>query len=534
MVRHGKNGLLFDAEVRAAAIAAVRELLETPGRRRFLARQGRKTAENASWENGTRKLVGEYERAVAPQRNPRKDAPRPARLSSLRTGMARSPAARLSGMVLPPDLLSRPAEEAARRIALGWLAEARAASARLDDPDDAEALHDFRVAIRRLRSTLRAWRSELAGSVPGKLRRALRALQQATGEGRDAEVALAWLGRLTERLALMPTVTSLDDRLAPRAEVPRFGSALASRARDGTGALGRRLAAVGSVQDRAACHAARMAGKRLRYLLEPLRQEASVAPLIERCKALQDLLGDLNDSHVLDDEIAKARADAPAGALPGLEALAALVRARADALFARLRDEWLGGGAAALAAAVDSLAGELEAGDASGVEIERKYLLDRLPDLDGLRARGLSVETLEVEQGWLPGQRLRERVRRTTRAADPSGEVRYFRTVKLGAGVERIEIEEPTSAHVFETLWTLTEGCRIRKRRHCVRDEGRLWEIDEFLDRDLALAEVELPDAAVRPELPRWLEECVVREVTDDARYTNLSLARHGVPAEGA
>jgi len=477
------------------------------------------------------------------------------------------------------DLLQRPAEEAARRVALGWLADARAASARLvhggqgEDGGDVEALHDFRVAIRRLRSTLRAWRPELAGSVSGKRRRALRGLQQATGEGRDAEVALAWLaqqrdalapeeraglehlaaelerqhraamkharqdvrsrfekldGRLTARLAVM----RLDERLAPPADMPRFGAALASRARDAVGVLGRRLAAVGSVEDRAAGHAARIAGKRLRYLLEPLRHEPSVAAIVERCKSLQDLLGDLNDSHVLADELDKARVDAPTQALPGLEALAARNRAWADELFARLTADWLGGGIATLAAAVDALAAELEAEAKPDVEIERKYLLERLPDLDALRAHGVTVETFEVEQGWLPGQRLRERVRRTVRAADPQAEARYFRTVKLGAGVERIEIEEPTTALVFETLWPLTEGCRIRKRRHCVHEDGRLWEIDEFLDRELALAEVELPDAAVRPELPSWLADRVVREVTDDPRYTNLSLARHGAPGE--
>jgi CHAD domain-containing protein/CYTH domain-containing protein len=454
-----------------------------------------------------------------------------------------------------------------RRVALAWLADARAASTRLDDPEDAKALHDFRVAIRRLRSTLRAWRAELASSVGGKRRRALRALQRATGQGRDAEVALAWLA--DQRATLAPDERAgfehlaarlerrhhaamrhareevrrrfekLDRRLAARLDLLHldengepFGAALAARARDAADVLTRRLATISTPEDRAACHAARIADKRLRYLLEPLRDEAAVGAIVERCKALQDVLGELNDAHVLEDEIQAIRAESSGEALPGLEALAGRNRARAAALFERLAANWLGDGVAALAAAVDALAAELEAGAKPDVEIERKYLLDRLPDLDALRARGIPVESFEVEQGWLPGERLRERVRRTTRAADPRGEARYFRTVKLGAGVERIEIEEPTTAHVFGTLWPLTEGCRIRKRRHCVQDAGRLWEIDEFLDRDLALAEVELPDAAVRPELPSWLEDRVVREVTDDPRYTNLSLARHGAPRE--
>src|SRR3989441_7903639 len=59
----------------------------------------------------------------------------------------------------PDNLLAAPAPRAAHRIALSLLDAATAARERLPDAGDAEALHDFRVAMRRLRSTLRA-RSE--------------------------------------------------------------------------------------------------------------------------------------------------------------------------------------------------------------------------------------------------------------------------------------------------------------------------------------------------------------------------------------
>ena len=84
-------------------------------------------------------------------------------------------------MALPSDILLRSAEEAARRIALEFLAEAHAASRRLDDSEDAEALHDFRVAVRRLRSTTRAWRAELRKSISKRHRRALRASRPRPG-----------------------------------------------------------------------------------------------------------------------------------------------------------------------------------------------------------------------------------------------------------------------------------------------------------------------------------------------------------------
>ena len=90
----------------------------------------------------------------------------------------------------------------------------------------------------------------------------------------------------------------------------------------------------------------------------------------------------------------------------------------------------------------------------------------------------------------------------------------------------RIEFEEGIEAGLFAALWPLTEGARVRKRRYRVRAGRHVFEIDEFLDRRLVLAEVELtrPDEPV--ELPPWLAQVVLREVTDEPGFTNLELAR--------
>jgi len=151
------------------------------------------------------------------------------------------------------------------------------------------------------------------------------------------------------------------------------------------------------------------------------------------------------------------------------------------------------------------------------LEIERKYLLRALPDMPP------ASDVLEVEQGYLPGEKLVERLRRQRHR---DGTIRYYRTVKLGAGLSRVEIEDETDQRTFEHLWVLTEGRRIRKRRYLVPDGPCVWEIDEFTDRELALAELELDAADERVELPAWLRPVVVREVTDEKAYTNRSLAR--------
>lgn len=151
-----------------------------------------------------------------------------------------------------------------------------------------------------------------------------------------------------------------------------------------------------------------------------------------------------------------------------------------------------------------------------GVEIERKYLLRGLPA--GMPAASVA----EVEQGWLPGERLAERLRRTVR----DGRESWVRAVKGGRGVARLELEEETTRELFDYLWPLTEGRRVRKRRHYVPAGSLTWEIDEFVDRELVLAEVELPDERTPVPIPDWLAPALVREVTGDPAYLNLNLAR--------
>ena len=154
---------------------------------------------------------------------------------------------------------------------------------------------------------------------------------------------------------------------------------------------------------------------------------------------------------------------------------------------------------------------------AAEYEIERKFLLNALPRMPE------PAEVLEIDQGYLPGVRLVERLRRQR---DRGGHTKYYRTVKVGIGVRRMELEEETDAKTFEHLWMLTEGRRLRKRRYVVPDVARYWEVDEFLDRDLVLAEMEIPSVDTEITVPEWLRHVLVRDVTGDPQYTNRNLAR--------
>jgi CYTH domain-containing protein len=182
-----------------------------------------------------------------------------------------------------------------------------------------------------------------------------------------------------------------------------------------------------------------------------------------------------------------------------------------DGAFARLRE--------AVPAAVQAFAQQAH----RDLEIERKFLLHALPDVVRERAG------IRIAQGWLPGERLRERLRRSVH---PDGRVEWTRTVKVGTGISRVEVEEDTGAVLFETLWPLTAHARVEKVRYAITDGALTWEIDVFLDRELLLAEVELPSEHTPIRFPPWLAPCVTREVTGDPTYVNANLAC--APSTGA
>jgi CHAD domain-containing protein len=483
---------------------------------------------------------------------------------------------------LPDYLLDLPAEEAARLIALGLLEQTADAARRLSDPTDPIALHDFRVATRRLRSCLRAYRPEIDGSVSRRLRRRLARLARETRRSRDLEVHLAWereqepalterqrvglrwhltrlerrrrradrrLGELVER-----RFERLDRRFRERLETYRLrierdpsrrrheaAAVLGSRIRKFGGDLECRLAEVRRMADEAPAHRARVAAKRLRYLLEPIRSEVEgVEPLIARLRELQNALGDLHDSQTHRSELARELAkagreharrlveavrtatlpdvnedDAGGDPRPGLLALTERLEEREAEAFAQLRAEWLAGAAEDFFEAVTAAGKQIANRPTCVAQIERRFLLRRLP------ATAQAFATQEIEQGWLPGTRVVERIRPLRGPDQPV----TYRTTKSATGALPTAPDGEVDEALFTSIWPLTQGRRVAKRRYVVTDYGLEWDIDQFLDRDLVMAEVAVSqDGAV--VVPEWLERYVVREVTGEREYTNRALAR--------
>jgi adenylate cyclase len=485
---------------------------------------------------------------------------------------------------LLPQALEVPAEEGARIIALHWcyaLCEARAgmlaAAPAGSAPgggegavsDAAAGLHRARVALRRLRATLKEHRDLI--DIGKRLPRALRALNAATNSARDSDVQRAWLhaegeslgreasGQAAKLLDLLSQRTERDrrrvakafaehldpisDELVSRLSVywehrvvgqdlarRSFAGHLAARVTQGAGEIEAELNALlqspesgspdgnadfasvlqGETQER--LHELRISLKRQRAMLAPFtKAHPGVGSWYESATRGQDSLGAMRDASLL----------ASLAEEHGMRELAEALRTTAVGHYEAFHRAWCGD-AGAVGRVVACVRGAVSGLDASASasaaprEIERKYLLHAVPP------HALEHPPTRIEQGWLPGELLRERLRRAQR---PDGTTRFTRTVKIGPLGSRIELEEPATEALFEALWPHTAQARIRKLRHPVPEGSWVWEIDVFQDRDLVLAEVELAEGQEVPPPPEWLAPYIVRDVTDDPAYTNSSMA---------
>lgn len=300
------------------------------------------------------------------------------------TGAFRSPA-----MTNEPDPLTLPANRGARLVALDRLEAADGPADRLvSKPDDLDALHDFRVALRRVRSWLRAFRPELEDSISGKDRHRLRDLVDATNLGRDADVQIEWLEkasrngngtgnrkRSAERLidqirierrrgaasldgdkleAYVKERSRLSKRLStvkepvrpPSTPPPTLAATISSRLSSHLDAFDQALRAVRSAEDEAEAHAARIAAKRLRYLLEPASHVRGCKSLITQLKRLQDELGELHDAHILGHRLRGAVTDFEGPDQAGVRIINERLGADRAAIFHRIERRWLSDDAA--------------------------------------------------------------------------------------------------------------------------------------------------------------------------------------------
>jgi len=105
------------------------------------------------------------------------------------------------------------------------------------------------------------------------------------------------------------------------------------------------------------------------------------------------------------------------------------------------------------------------------------------------------------------------------RLRDKCGEM--FFTLKGNGGLSRNELAVEINKSVFDKYWPETKGKRVQKIRLAVPFEGHTLEIDLYTDRDLIVAEVEVPTAKDAQRLSP-----LGKDITNDKTYKNKNLAK--------
>ena len=153
-----------------------------------------------------------------------------------------------------------------------------------------------------------------------------------------------------------------------------------------------------------------------------------------------------------------------------------------------------------------------------GIEIERKFLVTS----DDWRAAAHAV--IPMAQGYINDMAAMDSgAQKASVRVRIEGEDAYLNLKSRERGHTRQEFNYPIPVGEARELLALCVGGLIDKRRHYVRHEGHLWEVDEFLgdNAGLVVAEIELQHADEAFALPGWAG----RQVTDALRYYNLALA---------
>ena len=163
-------------------------------------------------------------------------------------------------------------------------------------------------------------------------------------------------------------------------------------------------------------------------------------------------------------------------------------------------------------------------------EIERKFLIDpnKIPfDLDKMPYR-------DITQGYVTSIdrdltfRLRHVLYRD-KYSEPLGED-WFQTIKGKGSKVRDEYEFRLLREQFKKMWKLYEKLCLHKWRYDPPCEEGTMHLDQYKSELKGLWTVEVEFDSIEEcdayTPPNWFGE----EVTEDMRYTNLSLTINGIP----
>ncbi|MBE5735175.1 MAG: helix-turn-helix domain-containing protein [Clostridiales bacterium] len=155
-------------------------------------------------------------------------------------------------------------------------------------------------------------------------------------------------------------------------------------------------------------------------------------------------------------------------------------------------------------------------------EIERKFLIE-MPEISQInRYTSKSVEIIQTYLKPIGNEEVRIRQR------GEGNNFVYTKTVKkLVSAGDKLETEKRITKDEYLSLMMNADYTRgqIRKTRYCIVYNNQYIEIDIYpFWKDKAILEIELNDINQEYMLPDFVK--VIKEVTDDDKYSNYSLAK--------
>ena len=150
-------------------------------------------------------------------------------------------------------------------------------------------------------------------------------------------------------------------------------------------------------------------------------------------------------------------------------------------------------------------------------EIERKWILRGVPNfMDNPPDLSYIIYQFYAEDGW----RYRCSINNTTYERE------YCKTKKTPNGHgSNLEVENLIEESAYNEASKISKKS-VTKTRNVYVYNGLKWEVDDFLSLKLVVMEVELDAIDQTIEIPQFLRDLVIYEVTGIKEFNNSNLSR--------
>lgn len=155
------------------------------------------------------------------------------------------------------------------------------------------------------------------------------------------------------------------------------------------------------------------------------------------------------------------------------------------------------------------------------IEIERRFLLKKLPNIKW-------TKKLDMIQHYLSDKGADEVIRvRSIKEVKKRKTIseEYIHTTKTRVS-EMAVLEKEVDLTYDEYKDILLASKRKISKFRYIKKVGKLkWEIDVFTSLNLIIAEIELPNEDYDVEIPEWLSEVMLLEITGMHQFSNSNLS---------